>query len=183
MKNNESRVSTLEKKQKKNKQEKKERKHNHYSSEKKTDKYRIESHQEKNNLLNRNRLEKSLTSSDIIQIDDNYQKDLYKKFMQFLQKNKFKISNCFDAKHSKKFLDKKNKCLEKIFLSDIIENTNNDFESKKTLAENSNRNFDSKRSLINVNKKFRTQKDVNKYFIVITNYDEEIKSKNTENIN
>ena len=62
-------------------------------------------------------------------------------------------------------------------------NTNNNFESKKTLANNSNRNFDSKRSSIKVNKKFRTQKDVNKYFIVVTNYDEEIKSKNTENIN
>ena len=183
MKINGNRVSTLEKKQKKNKQQKKERKYNHYSSEKKTNKYRIESHQEKNNLLNINGLEKSLTSSDIIQIDDNYQKDLYKKFMQFLQKNKFKISNSFDAKHSKKFLDKKNKCLEKIILSDIIENTNNNFESKKTLVENSNLNFDSKRSSIKVNKKFRTQKDVNKYFIVVTNYDEGIKSKNTENIN
>ena len=115
MKINGNRVSTLEKKQKKNKQEKKERKHNHYSSEKKTDKYRIESHQEKNNLLNRNRLEKSFTSSDIIQIDDNYQKDLYKKFMQFMQKNKFKISNCFDAKHSKKFLDKKISASKKLF--------------------------------------------------------------------
>ncbi len=80
-------------------------------------------------------------------------------------------------------MDKKNKCLEKIILSDIIENTNNNFESKKTLVENSNLNFDSKRSSIKVNKKFRTQKDVNKYFIVVTNYDEEIKSKNTENIN
>lgn len=37
----------------------------------------------------------------------NYNKELINKFSTFLQTKKFKISNEFDAKNSKKFLDKK----------------------------------------------------------------------------
>jgi hypothetical protein len=180
MKNNEIIVNTSDKINKKNHQKKKDKKHRHHLSEKKNHQFRISSHRDDNNfLLNMNYLEKSLTSKDINSIDENYKKDLYVKFFKFLNKKKFKISNKFDAKNSKKFLDKKNKCLEKMILSDIIENTTNDFDSKKSVVENSNHDFDSKRSLINVNRKFRTEKSVSKYFIVITNYDEEIKSKNS----
>ena len=39
----------------------------------------------------------------------NYNKELIQKFSTFLQTKKFKISNEFDAKNSKKFLDKKDK--------------------------------------------------------------------------
>ena len=181
MKNNENSVSILERKHKKNKPKKKDRKHNYYSSEKKNNKYNIKSLPESNHfLINMNRMEKSLTSNDINSMDDNYKKDLYNKFMRFLNKKKFKISNKYDAKNSKKFLDTKNKCLEKIILSDIVENTTDDFQSKKSLVENSNHDYDSKRSLINVNKRYGTEKNVNKYFIIITNYDEEIKSKNSK---
>ena len=181
MKNNEIIANTSYKKNKKNNHNKKDKKHNHYSSEKKNHKFFISSsHGEGSNFLfNMNQLEKSLTSNDINSIDENYQKDLFVKFFKFLNKKKFKISNKFDAKNSKKFMDKKNKCLEKIILSDIIENTTNDCDSKKTCVENSNHDYDSKRSLINMNKKFRTEKNMNKYFIVITNYDEELKSKNS----
>jgi hypothetical protein len=181
MKNNEKNISTLEGKQKKNKEKKKDRKHNHYSSEKKNDKYFINSLSESNNsLINKNRLEKSLTS-DINSIDEDYQKDLYNKFMKFLNNKKFKISNKYDAKNAKKFLDTKNKCLERMILSDIIENTTDDFKSKNSFARYSNNDYDSKSFLSNMNKRFRTEKSVNKYFIIITNYDEELKSKNYEN--
>ena len=179
MENNENSESILERKHKKNKQKKRDRKH--YSSGKVNYKFSLKSLPvSKNYLINMNRIEKSLTSSDINSIDENYQKDLYNKFMRFLDKKKFKISNKFDEKHSKKFLDSKNKCLEKIILSDIIENTTNDLKSKKTLCENSKHDYESKRLSFNVNRKFRTEKNINKYFIVITNYDEEIKSRNSK---
>ena len=97
-------------------------------------------------------------------LDPNYKKDLFEKFSEFLDKKKFKLSNNFDAKNSKKFLDKKDKCLERIILSDIIENgdTNDNIEAK-----------DNKDKI-----KFKTQKQIQKYFIVISNYDDEVKYKN-----
>ena len=96
----------------------------------------------------------------------NYKKNLLETFSNFLDKNKFKLSNKFDEKNSKKFLDKKNKCLEKIILSDIIENNNNLNDLKS--------NFVRKKS------KFKTEKTIDKYFIIVTNYDEEQKSKNSQ---
>ena len=60
--------------------------------------------------------------NNIFSIKQNYKKDLFDKYSEFLDIKKFKISNNFDAKNSKKFLEKKNKCLEKIILSDKIEN-------------------------------------------------------------
>jgi hypothetical protein len=97
--------------------------------------------------------------------DPNYKKDLNEKYHHFLNKEKFKLSNAFDEKNSKKFLDKKDKYLKKIILSDIIENENNN---------NSNLLGDIKENI-----KFQSHKNINNYFIVITDYDEEKKSKNT----
>ena len=73
-----------------------------------------------------------------------------------MKKKKFKISTKFNAKNSEKFLAKKDKCLERIILSDIIEN-DNDFNYKK---------------------KYETQKNLNNYYIIVTNYDEELKNNN-----
>ena len=82
----------------------------------------------------------------------------------FLDKKKFKLSNNFDAKNSKKFLDKKDKCLSKIILSDIIENEKNNDDSLKKINKTNH-------------SKFKTQKNVHQYFIVVSNYDEDLKNK------
>ena len=97
--------------------------------------------------------------------DPNYKKDLNEKYHNFLDKAKFKLSNAFDEKNSKKFLNKKDKYLKEIILSDVIENENNN---------NSNLLGDIKEKL-----KYPSHKNINKYFIIITDYDEEKKSKNT----
>ena len=112
--------------------------------------------------------EKPTSMNNIYSINQDYKKDLFDKYSEFLGMKKFKISNNFDAKNSKKFLEKKNKCLEKIILSDKIENEKS---NDKDLSIDSNYK----------KKKFRTQKSINKYFIVISNYDEE-KSRNSEMI-
>jgi hypothetical protein len=101
-------------------------------------------------------------SHNLKKLDPNYKKDLFEKFSEFLDKNKFKLSNNFDAKNSKKFLHTKDKCLERIILSDIIENDDNNDNMEAKVNED----------------KFKTQKQINKYFIVISNYDDEVKYKN-----
>ena len=98
--------------------------------------------------------------------DSNYKKDLFEKFSQFLNKKKFKLCNNFDARNSKKFLSKKDKCLERIVLSDKIENEEDDKLRKFETIEDKKKN------------KFKTENNIHKYFIVISNYDEEQKSKN-----
>jgi hypothetical protein len=105
-----------------------------------------------------------MSSHNLKILDPNYKKDLFEKFSEFLDKKKFKLSNNFDAKNSKKFLDKKDKCLERIILSDIIENDDNNDNTEATDNEDK---F-----------KFKTQKQINKYIIVVSNYDDEVKNKN-----
>jgi hypothetical protein len=107
---------------------------------------------------------KDCKSNNINILDPNYKKNLFEKFSLFLDKNKFKLSNNFDAKNSKKFLDKKDKYLSKIILSDEIENEKNNDDSVKKISKG-------KKS------KFKTQKNVHQYFIVISNYDEDLKNK------
>lgn len=111
-------------------------------------------------------IQRESSNNNLKTINKKYKKDLFLKIAEFLDKKKFKIANNFDAKNSKKFLDKKNKCLERIILSDTIENNKNqeiciDSKNKKS------------------KKKYQTQKNIHKYFIVITNYDEE-KSRNSQ---
>ena len=65
---------------------------------------------------------KHFTSNNLAIFDENYRKDLFEKYSIFLKEKKFKISNNFDAKNSQKFLENKNKCLERIILSDLIDN-------------------------------------------------------------
>ena len=55
------------------------------------------------------------------------------------QKNKFKISDFFDEKNSKNFLDSKNKALSEIILSDELELDKN--EKKKVFKYNSTKGF------------------------------------------
>ena len=105
-------------------------------------------------------------SNNVSISDSNYKKDLFEKFSHFLNKKKFKLCNNFDARNSKKFLSKKDKCLERIVLSDKIENEEDDKLRKFGTIEDKRKN------------KFKTQNNIHKYFIVISNYDEEKKSKN-----
>ena len=129
-------------------------------------------HSNKNNLIKihhfdkieKDPINKECQSNNLKILDPNYKKDLFEKFSEFLDKNKFKLSNNFDAKNSKKFLDKKDKCLERIILSDIIENDDN--SDNMEITDNEGKC------------KFKTQKQMNKYFIVISNYDDEVKYKN-----
>ncbi len=126
----------------------------------------------KNNNIITSRFEKQLSikkealSNNASILSSEYKKDLFEKFSNFLDKKKFKLCNNFDARNSKKFLSKKDKCLEKIVLSDKIENEDCDNLRKLGTIDSKNK------------EKFKTEKNIHKYFIVISNYDEEQKSKN-----
>ena len=150
------------KKRNKSKHQKK-NKNNIHDKIKKNNHHHSKCHSNKNIHLF-NQLQKS-SSNNITSISSNINKDLSEMFSLFIKKKKFKISNTFDEKHSKKFLDKKNKCLEKIILSDVIENDKDKNNKKNSLYDITK-------------KKFKTQKNVNKYYIIITNYDEEVKNTN-----
>ena len=67
--------------------------------------------------------------SQHVHSSDNYKKELHDKYSIFLKSKKFKISNEFDAKNSKKFLDKKDKYMQKIVLNDVIENNDKNDEN------------------------------------------------------
>ena len=110
-------------------------------------------------------LDRDAKSNNLKSLNSKYKKDLSEKFSEFLNKNKFKLSNNFDEKNSKKFLNKKDKCLERIIISDIIEKENSKDNS-------SDKNLRRRKTIAN-------KKSFNKYFIVISNYDEEIKYRNT----
>jgi len=114
-------------------------------------------------------IKKEALSNNASILSSEYKKDLFEKFSNFLDKKKFKLCNNFDARNSKKFLSKKDKCLEKIVLSDKIENEEDDSLRKLGTIGT----IDSKKK-----EKFKTEKNIHKYFIVISNYDEEQKSKN-----
>ena len=135
-------------------------------------KYKSQSN--KNNRLNDDNFERSESSSLFNKESKslNYKEELYKTFSNFLYIKKFKLSNEFDARHSKKFLEQKNKYLEKIVLSDVIEKDDNN-TLKDSIELN---NKDNKR------RKSGTQKNLKNYFslsnppnycIIISNYDDD----------
>ncbi len=103
----------------------------------------------------------------------NYKEELHNKFCKFLYEKKFKISNEFDARHSKKFLEQKNKYLERIVLSDVIE----DNESYNVTGQSCSVNNDIKSNRNNRRRKSNTQKDLKSYCIIISNYDDETSTK------
>ena len=124
-----------------------------------------------NNIYKIHHFDKSSSNKDsefnnnkLCNSSKKYRKDLFNKYCIFLDKKKFKLSNNFDEKHSKKFLDKKDKCLERIIISDEIENNNKDLDL-----------------LPKKKKKFSTQKSMHNYFIVISNYDEDLKKNKSSN--
>ena len=108
----------------------------------------IETHRKSNNKL-----------TNIIQKDL-----LLGKLPVFFDKKKFKLSDKFDAKNSKYFLKKKDKCLEKINLCDTIDANEKKYNSKTK----------------NKRKKNMTQKDLHHYYIIVSNYDEELKNHNSQ---
>ena len=111
------------------------------------------------------------SSSNIHLLKKEYYKEgLYEKYSLLLKKRKFKLLNNFDEKHSKKFLENKDKCLEPIILPDLIED--------QYLNDNNSKKRKSKKNL-----KYSTQKNLNKYIIVISNYDDEEHKKNISEIN
>ena len=89
-----------------------------------------------------------------------------------MNKKKFKLLNNFDAKNSQKFLAKKDKCLERIILPDLIETNDNSKNNSKNNSKDSN--LDKKKKL-----KFKTQKNMNKYFIIVSNYDDDLRNKSS----
>ena len=157
-------------------------KHNSNSSKKTRKRHQtIGSHHSSNRFISRSNktnniitstFEKQLSlkreshSNNVSISDTNYKKDLFEKFSHFLNKKKFKLCNDFDARNSKKFLSKKDKCLQRIVLSDKIENEEDDKLRMLGTIEDKRKN------------KFKTENNIQKYFIVISNYDEEKKSKN-----
>ena len=103
-------------------------------------------------------------------LSQNIHPNLLIKYSGLFDRKKFKLSNRFDAKNSKEFLKKKDKCLEKISLSDKIEvNDKNEVNDKK---------YNSKKK--SKKKKYKTQKNLQHYFIIISNYDEEMKNNNSQ---
>lgn len=97
---------------------------------------------------------------------DSYNKELYNKYINFLQSKKFRISNEFDAKNSKKFLEKKNKCMQRIILSDIIENNENDINK----SENNEKEHKPKSGRKSANHS-------NNFCIIISDYDDATKDE------
>ena len=84
-----------------------------------------------NNILKINKLEIHEESplkrkSHKLPLSQYYNKELSKIYANFLKSKRFKISNIFDEKNSKKFLDKKDKCMQRIVLPDIIDEKNKD---------------------------------------------------------
>ena len=116
------------------------------------------------NILKANQFEKHKESlskekkSHRVPLSQNYNKELSNIFANFLKSKRFKISNEFDEKNTKEFLDKKDKCMQKIILSDIIEEKEKDCFNEKGKKSKSRR-----KSGIN-------KKNTN-YCIVISDYD------------
>ena len=99
-----------------------------------------------NTTLKLNKLEKNEESllkreSHKVPLSQYYNKELSKKYANFLKSKNFKISNIFDEKNSKKFLDKKDKCMQRIVLPDLIDEKNKDSfnEKEKEKAPKSSR--------------------------------------------
>ena len=100
-----------------------------------------------------------------------------KLYSEFLYAKKFKLSNEFDAKHSKKFLEQKDKYLERIILSDVIEADESYTVQEATCP--TNENINNSKSM--KRRKSNTQKNLKNYCIIISNYDDETSTKKQYN--
>ena len=137
--------STNYKDSKPNEKSKRKHKTHIYSNKKKNSTHYKSFSNQSNNIIKKNLFDK-VSSNKEIEIN-------------------IKLSNNFDEKNSKKFLDKKDKCLERIIISDEIED--NDIKEIDSLKKKK--------------KKFSTQKSMHQYFIVISNYDDDLKKNKSSN--
>ena len=122
-----------------------------YKCEKKNTHYNHKSNSNNNILKKSNSnkydkisLQKDL-KSNLSSFNTNYKINLFNKFYEFLNKKKFKLLNNFDAKNSKKFLSQKDKCLERIILSDLIETNYSSKDDNLILYDNKKKNLKLKR--------------------------------------
>ena len=104
--------------------------------------------------------------SQHVHSSDNYKKELHDKYSIFLKSKKF------DEKNSKKFLDKKDKYMQKIVLNDVIEN--NDKNDKNNEKDENNTKV--KRRTIS-RRKSGTLKNFKNYCIVVSDYDDASKDE------
>ena len=117
-----------------------------------------------NTIIKPNKFEKNDESllkeknSHKVPLSQYYNKELSKIYANFFKAKRFKISNEFDARNAKKFLDKKDKCLPRIVLSDIIEEKVKDIPNEREKELKSSR-------------KSGIQNKVTNYCIVISDYD------------
>ena len=141
--------------------------------------HNYKSQSNKNAILNVNQLDKNEVSlfkdqkSQNIHLSVNYNKDIYNKYSLFLQSKKFKISNEFDAKNSKKFLNKKDKYMKKMVLSDTIEkeekNKDNNEKEKKKDNNEKEKNLKPRRS--------GNYNNTSNFCIIVSDYDDASKDE------
>ena len=144
-----------------------------YNNSNSKDLYNYKSQSNKNTLLKTNQLDKNEVvslfkdqKSQNIHLSDNYNKELYNKYFLFLKSKKFKISNEFDAKNSKKFLNKKDKYMQKMVLSDIIEKD----------EKNKDNNNDEKEQKIKP-RRSGNYNNVSNFCIIVSDYDDASKNE------
>ena len=104
--------------------------------------------------------------SQHVHSSDNYKKELHDKYSIFLKSKKF------DEKNSKKFLDKKDKYMQKIVLNDIIEN--NDKNDENYEKDENNTKVKGRRIS---RRKSGTLKNFKNYCIIVSDYDDASKDE------
>ena len=148
-----------------------------YKNSKSKDYQNYKSQSNKNTISKVTKLEKNEASlfkdekSQHVYLSDNYKKELHDKYSIFLKSKKFKISNEFDAKNSKKFLDKKDKYMQKIVLNDIIETNDKDENNEK---DENNTKVKGRRIS---RRKSGTLKNFENYCIIVSDYDDASKDE------
>ena len=148
-----------------------------YKNSKSKDYQNFKSQSNKNTISKVTKLDKNEASlfkdekSQHVHLSDNYKKELHDKYSIFLKSKKFKISNEFDAKNSKKFLDKKDKYMQKIVLNDIIETNDKDENNEK---DENNTKVKGRRIS---RRKSGTLKNFENYCIIVSDYDDASKDE------
>ena len=151
-------------------------KRNEFNDLNSKDLFNYKSQSNKNTLLNVNKLDKNEVislfkdqKSQNIHLSDNYNKELYNKYSLFLKGKKFKISNEFDAKNSKKFLNKKDKYMQKMVLSDTIEKEENVKDNKDNNEKEQKQKQKPRRS--------GNYSNVSNFCIIVSDYDDASKNE------
>ena len=143
-----------------------------YKNSKSKDYQNYKSQSNKNTISKVTKLEKHEASlfkdekSQHVHLSDNYKKELHDKYSIFLKSKKF------DEKNSKKFLDKKDKYMQKIVLNDIIEN--NDKNEENNEKDENNTKVKGRRIS---RRKSGTLKNFKNYCIIVSDYDDASKDE------